>query len=547
MVEPVNEKTSSVESTGETIAPTTEADPVGPELFFALVGAVGTDLASVADLLTKSLKEVNYKSEPIRLSELIHDIPRWENLPQTPEDKRIDEHMTAGNDFRKTLGSGDALTLLAIGAIRELRKISTGTPTEPIKRCAYLLNSLKHPKEVVTLRKIYGQGFFLIAAYSPREVRLQELARKIAHSYFSNRTTDYLDKAHALNKRDEEEVGVKVGQEEVGQNVRATFPLPDVFINTNDPDAMHRSINRFIELIFGYPFHTPSRDEYGMFHAQAAALRSASLSRQVGAVISTQDGDIIAVGTNEVPKAGGGLYWSDDMVDHRDFTLGYDTNDRMKRNTLAELLNNLKKNGWLAQEKATRDIDDLVKEALEEGKSQPLADAGQPVTKNTQLMDLIEFGRSEHAETAALLDAARRGASVKGSNLYTTTFPCHDCAKHLVTAGLQRVFYIQPYPKSLAVELHSDSIAVDTPGECQGRVTFVPFVGVAPRRYMDFFTMVERKDQSGRVIGWTKSEANPRFLEPATAYIGKESLEFKSLVDKLKEKNLMPKKEVYHD
>ena len=58
-----------------------------------------------------------------------------------------------------------------------------------------------------------------------------------------------------------------------------------------------------------------------MFHAKSTALRSADLSRQVGAVIATKESDIIAVGCNDAPKALGGLYWTDDKPDVRDFQL----------------------------------------------------------------------------------------------------------------------------------------------------------------------------------------------------------------------------------
>jgi deoxycytidylate deaminase len=46
--------------------------------------------------------------------------------------------------------------------------------------------------------------------------------------------------------------------------------------------------------------------EYGLFLAKAAALRTLDLSRQVGAAIFSDKGEIIALGANEVPKAGGG-------------------------------------------------------------------------------------------------------------------------------------------------------------------------------------------------------------------------------------------------
>lgn len=49
-----------------------------------------------------------------------------------------------------------------------------------------------------------------------------------------------------------------------------------------------------------------------MYVAYASGLRSACLSRQVGASIMNSDGVVIATGRNDVPKAGGGLYGPED-------------------------------------------------------------------------------------------------------------------------------------------------------------------------------------------------------------------------------------------
>ncbi len=245
-----------------------------------------------------------------------------------------------------------------------------------------------------------------------------------------------------------------------------------------------------------------------MFHARAAALRSASLQRQVGAVVATTDGDIIAVGANEVPKAGGGLYWAGDATDNRDFVLGYETSDRLKRRMLADVLQRLQKE-WLAPEKKAQDIETLVDEVSE-----------GPM-KNSQLMNIIEFGRCVHAEMAALVDAARRGVSVKNCTLFTTTFPCHDCARHIVAAGVKRVVYIEPYPKSLVPELYLDSISLEGTKTCEGQLSFEPFVGISPRRYMDLFAMVERKDKMGKISGWNSSLVFPRLGDyyPSSAFV----------------------------
>jgi deoxycytidylate deaminase len=73
-------------------------------------------------------------------------------------------------------------------------------------------------------------------------------------------------------------------------------------------------------------------------------------------------------------------------------------------------------------------------------------------------LDITEFGRPVHAEMEAILSCARIGISPKMGTLYCTTFPCHNCAKHIVAAGIKRVVYVEPYPKSKAEKLHSDSL-----------------------------------------------------------------------------------------
>ena len=86
----------------------------------------------------------------------------------------------------------------------------------------------------------------------------------------------------------------------------------------------------------------------------------------------------------------------------------------------------------------------------------------------------------------ALVDAASRGVSVQDGTLYVTTFPCHECARNIVAAGIKRVVYIEPYAKSLALELHGNSIQLDHGGD-PSKIPFVPFLGVAPRNYSNIF------------------------------------------------------------
>ncbi len=494
------------------------------ELVIGLVGAVGSQMGSVEDALVSVFRPLSYQCEQIKLIELLHEIEKWRDLPHEREDERIRTHMDAGDEFRRLIGSNDALAVLGVGNIRRLREKVTLDQDKPRQRCAYLLRSLKHPDEVKCLREIYGRAFILVAAYSPREERVQHLASKIAESRYGAAAEQCRPDAEQLVNRDQEDSEVPHGQ-----GVRTAFPLADVFIATTNKPVMERGIRSFLELLFGKVSHTPTREEYCMFHAHAAAMRSAALGRQVGATIATAEGEIVAVGTNEVPKAGGGQYWEGDVPDARDFVLGHDSSDRLKRSNLGELLEKFSKaGGWLVAEKVALSPEERVRTAL-------------PVVKGARLMQPLEFGRAVHAEMAAIMDAAKRGVSVRDCTIYTTTFPCHECARHIIAAGLRRVVYIEPYAKSLAAHLHEDAISVDSAIEIEGMVSFDPFVGVAPRRYSELFTMLEdRKTVDGSVVQWNPAHALPRLSESPWLYVRSEKEALALLSDAMKREKLNP-------
>ena len=125
-------------------------------------------------------------------------------------------------------------------------------------------------------------------------------------------------------------------------------------------------------------------------------------------------------------------------------------------------------------------------------------------------MDILEFGRQIHAEMSALVDAARLGRSVVGSTLYCTTFPCHMCAKLIMGAGIKRVVYIEPYPKSYAEDMYSHSISLEMGvASEEPTILFQPFTGVAPFRYRDLFEKGRRKNRNGVAEEWQHGEPRP--------------------------------------
>ncbi|CAH0416367.1 ComE operon protein 2 [Periweissella fabaria] len=62
--------------------------------------------------------------------------------------------------------------------------------------------------------------------------------------------------------------------------------------------------------------------------------------------------------------------------------------------------------------------------------------------------DLIVDGhciRTIHAEQNALLQCAKYGVPVDGAEVYVTDFPCANCTKMLLQAGIKKINYLRNY------------------------------------------------------------------------------------------------------
>ena len=89
------------------------------------------------------------------------------------------------------------------------------------------LVGLKRPGEVALFRKVYGRQFVLISAYGPIEKRQQLIEYRLRHSLVpASPHHEIVSKAMELIDKDAREDG-----QDLGQNVRETFHLADVFID----------------------------------------------------------------------------------------------------------------------------------------------------------------------------------------------------------------------------------------------------------------------------------------------------------------------------
>jgi len=522
---------------------------VKPEMVIGLAGPVGTDLKGLGRTIGEKLKSFGYRSDVVRVSSLIESFCDPEvraKITDAKHGERIDLLMGVGDALRVQAQGGDAMVPLIVRAIRDARtKFNDAIEippefsddnkeqlkhkvTQPAQNACYIINSLKHEDEVKALKRIYGNNFILISAFSSKNERQRDLCDAIAKSHMSTKNDLFSKEADNLIEIDAKRVGARYGQ-----SLRETFPLGDFFIRVSGDYG--EQLERFFNLLFGAPYLTPRRDEFNMFEAKAKAYRSADLSRQVGAVIVNLDGDLVTSGCNEVPVAGGGSYWPDDStsMDNRDYAKGYDYNSVKKSEIIKEFVGFLADNDVMSYAKGG-DVSSVVDQLLFGSKKSGF--------KELRVSNLIEFGRIVHAEMNAITDAARRGLKIGGGSLYCTTFPCHVCARHIISSGIKRVVYIEPYPKSMTPDLYSDSVTIDGATDAgqdvnSPRVHFEPFEGVAPAMYPMLFQMRKRKDDRGYTREWEKATATPVVASGASTHPTLE-LPYLTKLDKLSEVGL---------
>lgn len=501
-----------------------------PELVFGIVAPLGVDIAYISDRLKSVLGECGYAMKIIRLSTFLHtEYAGWKGTGATELDAYIDEHQTGGNDLREDMKRKDALGLVALADISVARKEGGGANL----RTAYLIRQLKTPEEVELLRSVYSERFVLLGVSAPRDKRIKSLPRAIAKDRdgTENVYTKYEESAKRLIDTDDNE------GKEYGQNVAATFPLADFFADLEDPASeQHRpeaerfetQLRRFVFLLLGKADVPPFDEEFLMFQAQSVSYQSADRSRQVGAVVANLEGSVIAVGRNDDPKVGGGVAGSVSIREDED-----PAND-IKVETVVEIVDR---------------FSSVLKPDFVELSPKQKRMKAMEMLRGTRLLGMGEFGRMVHAEMAALADAALRGVAVGGQVMFCTTFPCQNCAKHLMAAGIRALVFIAPYPKSLVnvmyeaeymqrpmLRLKSPELVKLLEAEKPQFLIF-SYLGVAPRRYMQFFAMPVRKTADGRKVAWNPKAALPRI---GPALYGSEYMrweeEFGSLLDPFRKK-----------
>ena len=497
------------------------------ELIIAFCGALGSGTSVVAKHFVENLKNKGYRPEYIKVSERIRELCseddrllKYDSLSKPQRTKLLQD---LGDELRDKYGT-DILAQKIIRDAALQRKIEDKEKVSTLKegeekrsrRYAIIIDSLKHPDEFTLLKAIYGNMLYMVGVLCPETIRVDRLE---TDSSFTKQ------EAVELTQRDKDE-GISHGQKLLKTLQKADFFIRNVGDNI---ESLDKPTDRYLSLMLGKASITPTIHEYAMHAAHSAALRSGCMSRQVGAAILNSDNDLISTGRNDVPKGGGGLYGPEEKTD--DCRCIMTPHGKCQSNEhKSEIIEEIHKIFSIE----LSNIEELSKIEPERTKKL-ISGINAKVEEMPQLQGLIEFSRAVHAEMDAITTAARNTSSgLKGGSLYCTTFPCHHCARHIVASGIKKIYYIEPYEKSLAFQLHKDSIEIDAAdnSETKTKLKIIPFEGVAPKKYPELFTMKKRKENGKR------KQFNVHSAKPLIEKFLYNSIEFESVVATYFEENI---------
>jgi len=476
------------------------------ELVIAMVGPIGSGSSTCAGIIRDQLlREYGYTSGVIvKLSDVIADNAKSVGLEYDRSDasNRVENLQKIGSELRQRYGATTVvdLAMAEISSSRPKLPVGAnadgGVPPATARRHFTIIDSIKNPEEYERLKSVYKDMLWMVGVFAPEGVRRRRL-----EGVFSKAE----DAIRAM--RVDQDEGV-----DSGQRVSDAMELADYFIR-NDTFSSNRpelAVERFLDIVFGTKIITPTVDESSMYSAASAGAGSACLSRQVGAVIVNEHGEVIGTGTNDVPKFGGGLYSSSSAEDNRCHSFGgICYNDKKKDELSRETASQLSKAKFIISGKV-KDVEHKI--------------------RSSRVKGLIEFSRAVHAEMEAIISVARSGASgIVGSTLYSTTYPCHNCARHIVAAGVSKVVYVEAYPKSLATELHHDAISVEE-SSAGRKVVFVQYEGTSPKNMLKLFYNRGNRKVGGKLDLPSRLRASPARAEPLDDFGARENMAVGSLV-----------------
>lgn len=416
-----------------------------------ITGSFGSGSTTIAEIFRD-----RYKYRSLKVSDVLREEAKKQGISGLEESapfykkRRILQDL--GNALRKKHGRGYLIQRLL--TVAEKKYINE----------SIVINSIKNPGEIDELKN--HPCAYVIAVNVSRDTRWKRVQEKYQDHFIEFKEDDNRDKNEGLDH---------------GQNVQKCVDLADIYVSNEkhreterEKEQFRVKIDRYVKLINEPGSRKPSSLELLMNQAYHISLSSDCLKRQVGAIISiVRDKDqsildreediefreegtqyVVASGCNAVPRN-----QEPCKTEYGDCFRDIEWNKCMKKITYCP--------------KCGVELDHSNKVVDECPDSECRCDFRHELFPSKAL----DLCRAVHAEENAILQVSRLGGtSLEKANLYTTTFPCQLCAKKIISVGISRVIWLEPYPYEEAHKMLINS-----------NIDLFPFEGVKAQAFYKLF------------------------------------------------------------
>ena len=358
-----------------------------------------------------------------------------------------------------------------------------------------VIDSLRNSLEIMFFKERYS-GFYMISTKDGNHRVIDRISDRLDKKVITE------DKAKLIKNI----IALDAAEYKTGDHSKGIFSSPDVYnciqksdihlINYRIDDSSESEKNepfftreeqiiKFISLIQQPGIITPSASERCMQIAVNAKLNSGCISRQVGAVVSDSSYSIKAIGWNDVPTG----QTPCNLRSAEDFN-----NDQFKNDqhySKFEQGKDLDKVDidFKYKNKEPFNFPGAIKEYFKESNTSKSNDdlngkncsfCFKTIHNHFEGEKNQVHTKSLHAEENAMLQISKYGGQgLIGGILFTTASPCELCSKKATQLGIEKVYFIDPYPgisESQILSYNRNKV-----------MTLIQFNGVIGKSYVNLY------------------------------------------------------------
>jgi deoxycytidylate deaminase len=306
-------------------------------------------------------------------------------------------------------------------ALQELGQKNNGELPDNIA-----IDGIRNVGEIEHLRDTLGYHFTLIAVLASFDARWDRIA------------STYTDRGLWASEFIEDDKRDKNEETPYGQQVELCVDRADILIDNSigvSTTDFKKKLLDFADLATGKKLRGASQAEILMNIAFSSSHSSKCVKRHVGAVIVDPIGQVVSAGYNENPL-GTHPCVEEPEYDNQCFR------DIIRNNHFKSL----------ADKGARCPIcgEKIVYEKGPPWRCKACAAKAEKTNLESFFFPdrALNWCTAVHAEVWAILAAGERA---RGGTLYTTTFPCAQCAEKIVQSGIRKVVFTESYPDAFGV------------------------------------------------------------------------------------------------